>query len=116
MPFLVSSSQPPPVETNMANSSSSSDPPAFRPALERARNCEDGNIDAATTQILESAIADLWRRIQDQPDTYTLTRDEFALFNYFIKRFSGDRVAQDAVARYWNNIGQDTANSSTAKT
>lgn len=99
----------------MANSTSSSGQASFRPALDHARNCEDGNIDAETSQILEAAIADLWHRIEAQPTTYTLTSDEFALFNYFIKRFSGNPVARDAIARYWDNIGRN-GGSPTAKT
>ncbi|KAJ5112103.1 hypothetical protein N7532_000148 [Penicillium argentinense] len=81
----------------------SKDPASIRQALERARNCEDGSVDAQTTALLEAAITELWNRIQAEPDTYVLSRDEFALFNYFLERYRGTPVAQRAVARFWNN-------------
>ncbi|OAX81389.1 hypothetical protein ACJ72_04269 [Emergomyces africanus] len=86
----------------MANNSSIPDPETIRVALEEARNSEDGRIDSRITTILEAAIGELWRKVQVQPDSYILTRDEFALFNYFLDRFRGP-VAQRAVERYWNS-------------
>lgn len=86
----------------------SKDQAAIRQALERARNCEDGTVDAQTTTVLEAAIAELWHRIQGEPDTYVLSPDEFALFNYFLERYRGSTVAQRAVARFWNNYHGST--------
>ena len=93
-------------------------PPNTRAALDRARNSSDGRLDAATAQTLESAIQELWAKIQKQPEDYVLTRDEFALFNYFRERFRGSSVAQKAVERYWNSLsasssGPDGCSSST---
>lgn len=82
----------------------SKDPAKIRQALERAQNCEEGSVDPQTTALLEAAITELWTRIQSQPDSYVLSRDEFALFNYFLGRYRGSPVAQRAVARYWNNV------------
>ncbi|KAJ5587936.1 uncharacterized protein N7459_003701 [Penicillium hispanicum] len=79
------------------------DPAGVRQALERARNCEDATVDPQTAAILETAITELWNRIQAEPDNYILSRDEFALFNYFLERYRGSAVAQRAVARFWNN-------------
>lgn len=87
----------------MSSSASSIDHSGVRQALERARNCEDGQVDSQTSDILEAAIGELWRNIQAQPDTYVLDRDEFALFNFFRDRFRGSPVAQRAVERFWNN-------------
>lgn len=81
----------------------SKDLAGIRQALERARNCEDGTVDPQTTAVLEAAITELWTRIQADPDSYVLSRDEFALFNYFLERYRGSAVAQRAVARFWNN-------------
>lgn len=81
----------------------SKDQVTIRQALDRARNCENGTVDAQTATVLEAAINDLWARLQAEPDTYVLNRDEFALFNYFMERFRGSSVAQRAVARFWNN-------------
>ncbi|KAJ5248670.1 hypothetical protein N7468_000121 [Penicillium chermesinum] len=75
----------------------------IRQALEHARNCETETVDSQTTATLEAAISDLWNRIQAEPDSYVLNRDEFALFNYFLERYRGSNVAQKAVARFWNN-------------
>ena len=92
------------------------DPAGVRQALERARNCEDVTVDAQTAAILEAAITELWGRIQAQPDTYILSRDEFALFNYFLERYRGSTVAQRAVARFWNNYhGSATADAGSRK-
>ncbi|PGH03840.1 hypothetical protein GX51_03828 [Blastomyces parvus] len=89
----------------MTSNASIPDPETIRVALEEARNSEDGRIDARMTSILELAIGEVWRKVQAEPDTYILTRDEFALFNYFLDRFRGP-VAQRAVERYWNNCDE----------
>lgn len=89
--------------TAVAMPGPSRDHAVIRQALEQARNCEDGTIDAQTTTVLEAAIAELWRRIQTEPDSYVLSPDEFALFNYFLLRYRRSSVAQRAVARFWNN-------------
>lgn len=82
----------------------------FWQALERARNSEDGQIDSETSGTLENAIHELWRRLERDPDGYVLSRDEFALFNYFRDRYRGSTIAQGAVARFWNSVQGDTAN------
>ncbi|EEP80863.1 conserved hypothetical protein [Uncinocarpus reesii 1704] len=87
----------------MANSPTDPNGEAVRRALEAARNNQDGQIDPRVSAILETAIGELWRKIQSQPDSYILTDNEFALFNYFQDRFRESAVAQRAVARYWNN-------------
>lgn len=78
----------------------------MRLALDEARNSEDGRINPQTTAILETAINQLWQRIQAQPTSYVLSRDEFALFNYFQRRFRGNPVARAAVERYWNSTSE----------
>ena len=88
----------------MANGSSPVDSETVRRSLEAARNAEDGQIDPRVNAILESAISELWGRVQARPDDYVLNRDEFALFNYFQERFRGSAVAQRAVERFWNNF------------
>lgn len=80
-----------------------------REALDRARNSNDGPIDSQTSAILEAAIQELWNKIQAQSNSYVLTPDEFALFNYFRKRFGNSAVARKAVERYWNSFHGDAA-------
>jgi hypothetical protein len=87
----------------MTQSPSTVDSETVRRALEAARNAEDGQIDPRVNATLENAIGELWRRIQAQPDNYVLTRDEFALFNYFMDRFRDSPVAQRAVERFWDS-------------
>ncbi|CAP92851.1 hypothetical protein E8E15_001716 [Penicillium rubens] len=83
--------------------------PEIRQALEHARECEDGPVNAQSAAVLEAAITELWNRIQAQPESYVLTPDEFALFNYFLAtRYRGSTVAQRAVARFWNSYQKTT--------
>ncbi|PKX94491.1 uncharacterized protein P174DRAFT_441783 [Aspergillus novofumigatus IBT 16806] len=100
----------------MANSATPADRSNVRQALERARNCEPDAVDRNTSAILETAIANLWQRIQDAPDSYVLNGDEFALFNYFRVRYRGNRIAQLAVERFWNNYRGNSASSDGSKT
>lgn len=73
-------------------------------ALEVARDSPEGAQDPTVISILETAIADIWRRIQARPTTYVMTRDEFAVFNYFQSRFAGQQLATDARKRYWDHL------------
>lgn len=87
----------------MANIPSTPDREAVRRALELARSSADGQIEPRVNTVLENAIRDLWRTIQSHPDTYVLTRDEFALFNYYRERYRNSSVARRVVERYWNS-------------
>ncbi|KAF4266372.1 hypothetical protein KXW98_004411 [Aspergillus fumigatus] len=100
----------------MANPATPADRFKIRQALERARNCEPDAVDRNTSAILETAITNLWQRIQDAPDSYVLNGDEFALFNYFRVRYRDNRTAQLAVERFWNNYRGNSANSDGGKT
>jgi hypothetical protein len=73
-------------------------------ALEEARDSAEGARDPNVVGILEDEISRIWSRIQEQPDSYILSRDEFAVFNYFQARFVGNQIAIDAKARYWANL------------
>lgn len=71
-------------------------------ALELARNTE-GGVDPNIKSYLEKALIEVWARLQAQPDSYVLSRDEFALFNYYRRRFEGSEVAQRAIQRFWDH-------------
>lgn len=71
-------------------------------ALDIARNTE-GDLDPAISSFLESMLSQLWDRIESEPDRYILTKDEFAVFNFFITRFNGSEKAEKAIARYWRS-------------
>lgn len=72
-------------------------------ALEIARESPDGAKDPVISNILERALAQIWARVQAHPDSYVMSRDEFAVFNYFQHRFQGDKIATAARRRYWDN-------------
>ncbi|TVY45016.1 Peptide-N4-(N-acetyl-beta-glucosaminyl)asparagine amidase A [Lachnellula occidentalis] len=58
-------------------------------ALEIARDSEDGAQDPTVRNLLETAIAEIWARIEARPTSYVMNREEFAVFNYYQNRFEG---------------------------
>ncbi|KPM46271.1 hypothetical protein AK830_g394 [Neonectria ditissima] len=72
-------------------------------ALEIARESPDGSSDPTISKILEGALAQIWGKVQAHPNSYVMTRDEFAVFNFFQHRFTGDKTAVSARKRYWDN-------------
>jgi hypothetical protein len=72
-------------------------------ALEVARESPEGAEHPTVSAILEGALVHIWSRIQARPRTYLMTRQEFAVFNYFQHRFQGDEVAVAARRRYWDH-------------
>ncbi|KAK8085270.1 hypothetical protein PG997_006541 [Apiospora hydei] len=72
-------------------------------ALEIARESPDGAKDPVVSSILENALVQIWNKVQAQPDSYVMSRDEFAVFNFFQYRFTGNKVAIAARKRYWDN-------------
>ncbi|KAF4125804.1 hypothetical protein GMORB2_1050 [Geosmithia morbida] len=77
--------------------------PSILQALDIARDCPDGSRDPTVSKILEGAIGHIWAKVEADPNSYVMTRDEFAVFNYFQRRFTGNDVARLARARYWDN-------------
>lgn len=71
-------------------------------ALELARESPEGAQNPAVVNTLETAIAAIWANIQARAD-YVMTRDEFAIFNYFQSRFAGNELATAARGRYWQS-------------
>lgn len=71
-------------------------------ALDIARESEDPLYPPVAAFLRQSFDA-LWRSIQQSLD-YIMSRWEFALFNYLVQtyRLSGNRIAQWAIANYWN--------------
>ncbi|KAH8880005.1 hypothetical protein GQ53DRAFT_617485, partial [Thozetella sp. PMI_491] len=76
---------------------------AVAQALEIARESPDGAQDPTVNRILEAALAKIWAKVQAQPDSYVMTRDEFAVFNFYQHRFIGNKMAVAARKRYWDN-------------
>ena len=71
-------------------------------ALDIARNA-DTDVSPQITNYLESQVRSVWKRLQKKPDTYILSKDEFALFNFYIYRYRGSEVTEKAVERFWNH-------------
>lgn len=76
---------------------------AVAQALEIARESPDGASDPTVSKILEMALSQIWGKVQAQPDSYVMSRDEFAVFNFFQHRFNGDNKAVKARKRYWDH-------------
>lgn len=72
-------------------------------ALEIARESYDGISDPVVSSILNEALKRIWDKVESQPNSYVMTRDEFAVFNFFQTRFQGNKVAVAARKRYWDN-------------
>lgn len=71
-------------------------------ALEIARDSSEG--DPTVIKVLETALSDIWRKIEAHPTSYVMTREEFAVFNYFQERFAGQELAAAARKRYWDYL------------
>jgi hypothetical protein len=78
----------------------------YQRAIDIARNTE-GELDPTVSAYLESAVTDIWARINLDSSSYVMTKDEFAVFNFYRTRFQDDDVAEKAVARFWANTHED---------
>ncbi|KAF2718252.1 hypothetical protein K431DRAFT_231319 [Polychaeton citri CBS 116435] len=76
----------------------------YQRAIDIARNTE-GDLDPNIARYLQNALKAIWDRVQQHPDTYILTKDEFAVFNFYRHLFHGSSVAECAIARYWQHTG-----------
>ncbi len=70
-------------------------------ALDIARNSEE--VDPVVTAYLEQQLAEIWSRIEAEPDSYILSKDEFAVLNFFRDRSMNPALTQSAVRRFWDN-------------
>ncbi|OQO05279.1 hypothetical protein B0A48_09046 [Cryoendolithus antarcticus] len=79
----------------------------YQRAIDIARNTE-GDLDANVADYLESAVNQIQSNLDNYPDSYVFTKDEFAVFNYFRQRFSGE-AAEHAVNRYWRTTHAESS-------
>lgn len=77
-------------------------------AIDVARNTE-GDLDPTVNNFLEGVYKDIWDHINSQPDLYILTRDEFAVFNYYQQRLAGNQLAEAAIKRYWDHAREPSS-------
>ncbi|KAK3370316.1 hypothetical protein B0H63DRAFT_528041 [Podospora didyma] len=73
-------------------------------ALDMARDDEEAECNAKINAILNTALGQIWAKVEAHPDSYMMTRDEFAVFNFFQSRFVGNPVAIAARRRFWDNF------------
>ena len=73
----------------------------YQRAIDIARNTE-GDLDPNVTAYLEEAVTEITNNLESYPDSYLLSKDEFAVFNYFRQRFTGE-MAERVVDRYWRS-------------
>ncbi|THY31603.1 hypothetical protein D6D01_02852 [Aureobasidium pullulans] len=78
-------------------------------ALDIARNTE-GDLDHFVAKYLEEQLTGVWNRLESRPDSYVLSKDEFAIFNFFVGRYQESAVAEKAIARFWSSY-QDNGSS-----
>jgi len=71
-------------------------------ALEIARE-SDGVVDPSVTSFLYNSVRALWARLEAAPDSYLMSRDEFALFTYYSQSYTNRSVAESAVRRFWDS-------------
>lgn len=76
---------------------------AVAQALEIARESPDGEQDPTIRKILDDELARIWAKVEAQPTSYVMTRDEFGVFNFFQHRFKNNEKAVAARRRYWDN-------------
>ncbi|KAI0423961.1 hypothetical protein F5Y09DRAFT_325707 [Xylaria sp. FL1042] len=73
-------------------------------ALEIARDSPEAACHGTIRDLLESALADIWERVLANQSRYVMSRDEFAIFNFFQDRFRNNPIAMMARKRYWDNL------------
>ncbi|KAI0474289.1 hypothetical protein F4859DRAFT_514824 [Xylaria cf. heliscus] len=73
-------------------------------ALEVARDSPEAASHGTIRDTLEAALAEIWGRILADEFGYVMSRDEFAIFNFFQDRFLKNPIATRARKRYWDNL------------
>ncbi|KAK4191198.1 hypothetical protein QBC35DRAFT_470945 [Podospora australis] len=72
-------------------------------ALEIARESEEGGRETTVIKILAECMKNIWTKIVAQPNTYILTVDEFAVFNYHQCQYQDNTIYRAAIKRFWDN-------------
>ncbi|KAI1099182.1 hypothetical protein F4804DRAFT_322574 [Jackrogersella minutella] len=74
--------------------------------LEAAREGPEAMCEPEMRAVLVHTLCEIWKRILRNPNTYTMTRQEFAVFNFF-QGIPLDReraeIARKARANYWTH-------------
>lgn len=73
-------------------------------SLEAARDNPEGLHEHKVKLVLESALGEIWKKIEANPNEYIMTRTELAVFNFFQYKTlptAQARMARVARANYW---------------
>lgn len=82
-----------------------------RAAVDKAHQSETERLDPDTEQTLQQELERVWGKIQTKPNSYTMDKLEFCVFNrYRSERRFQNETARQAIARYWNSITQADGN------
>lgn len=74
--------------------------------LQLVRNSDASQVPESAIVALENALSQIWALLRAYPDTYLMSDDEFAVFNFYRSRYEQGQDAiinKDATARYWDN-------------
>jgi hypothetical protein len=71
-------------------------------AVRIAQNSEPG-VNPKLAQYLERKLAEVYAKLQTNPNSYILPPDEFALINYYRSRFGNSDLIIRATRRFWDN-------------
>lgn len=75
-----------------------------RAAVDRAHRSEAERLDPETERTLQRELDRVWTKIQGQPNSYTMDKLEFSVFNrYRSERRFQNETARKAIERYWNS-------------
>lgn len=80
-----------------------SDPSEVRRVVLIARDTEYHTLNQTDRELLERTNGRIWERIQAEPETYILSPDEFAVFNFYQNVWPHRPIAENAVKRYWDS-------------
>ena len=73
-------------------------------ALNIVNQHQHDGIEPAVTSFLARKADEIWQRIQAQPSTYILTREEFTVYAYCREAFGNNEVIQQAIRRFWDQF------------
>ena len=73
-------------------------------AIAIVKQHQHGGVDPGVTSFLAGRAHEIWQRIQAQLLVYVLTREELAVFSYYLGVFGHDPVAQQAIRRFWDQF------------
>jgi hypothetical protein len=92
----------------------SSAPLDTQTALQILRDTEDDNVPQAVEIFVERELRVIVQSLEAAPDSYLLTKDEFALFNFYRHRYANEQFTESAISRFWsthrNSVGDEDNN------